>query len=120
MNTWTLWQYKNIVNAFIDECDIKMQAAIFARLDLLSEKGNQCRFPASAPLEDGIFELRVKSSRRQARLLYYFEQGQKIIFVHAFIKKMQKASRSDIETAKRNKRTIEEGRDGAHGINLTH
>lgn len=120
MNPWTLCQFKNIVNAFIDKCDKVMQADIIERLDFLSEKGNLCKRPASAPLGGGLFELRVKSSKKQVRLLYYFEQGQKITFVHALIKKTQRLSSSDIETAERNRRTIEEGRERSHGIDLTH
>jgi phage-related protein len=116
---WTLWQYSDIVDSIFAQCDEPMQEVLLRRLDLLSEKGNQCKRPISAPLEDGIFELRAKASRKHVRLLYYFGPNNRIIFVHAFFKDQSAVSRADIDIAKRNRKNIQEGGE-THGIDLTH
>ena len=62
------------VEEFILNSEIKMRAKIFKMLDLLSEKGNSLREPYSAPLQDGIFELRIIQGSNIARVLYFYLQ----------------------------------------------
>lgn len=97
-----------------------MYEALIRRLATLLEHGNKCRRPVSSPLKDGLFELRAKADKKQARLIYYFKPGRIIIFVYASYKTTNKVSRHDIEIAKRNKKFTEEGKEKAYGLNLTH
>lgn len=57
--------------------------------------------PYSEELQDGIFELRAKVGSDISRVLYFFMVGRKIILTNGFIKKTQKAPKSEIEKAKR-------------------
>jgi len=50
-------------------------------------------------LKDGIFEFRIQCSGDNARILYFFKVGKKIIVTNGFIKKTQKAPASEIEKA---------------------
>lgn len=77
MNTWTLWQYKKIVDLFLEECNQEMQEVLMRRIDLLSEKGIECKRPISTPIGNGLFELRGRSGNKQARLIYYLAQTDK-------------------------------------------
>lgn len=117
--TWTLWQYKKIADSFLAHCDEGMHDVLVRRLASLSEQGVQCKMPVSEPLGDGLFSLRGRSGRERGRLIYYFGENRRIIFVHAFWKTTQKIDRQDIEAAKRNRRLIEEGREGQHGFDFT-
>ena len=55
---------------FILSQDNKMQAKIFAALELLESKGPALREPYSKVLDDGIFEVRSKQGTDISRVLY--------------------------------------------------
>lgn len=59
------------------------------------------REPYSKPLEDGIFELRVKVGSDISRVLYFFFVGRRVVLTNGFIKKTQKTPSAEIERAKR-------------------
>lgn len=113
---WTAWQYRDVFDAFYRQCDEDTRRSIDNRLDQLLEKGNLSKRPVSAPLEDGIFELRGKS----ARLLFYFEPGQRIIFVVAIVKDQRGVPRDAIERAKQIREILLSRRERGHGINRAH
>jgi len=64
------------------------------------EKGTELREPYSAPLEDGIFELRCKLGSNITRALYFFYVGKRIVVTNGFIKKTQKTPPGEIKLAK--------------------
>ena len=116
---WSLWQYKNIADLFLAHCDEGMRDVLVRRLASLSEHGVQCKMPISEPLGDGLFALHGRSGRERGRLIYYFAENRQIVFVHAFWKTTQQIDRQDIETAKRNRRIIKEGKESYHGFDFT-
>ena len=86
---------------FIRSQDAKMQAKIFATLELLEIKGPGLREPFSKPLGDGIFEVRAKQGSDINRVLYFFVVGRKVILTNGFIKKTQKTPSKEIDRARR-------------------
>ena len=86
---------------FILSQDAKMQAKIFATLELLEIKGPGLREPFSKPLGDGIFEVRAKQGSDISRVLYFFVVGHKVILTNGFIKKTRKTPPREIDRAKR-------------------
>ena len=86
---------------FILSQDAKMQAKIFATLELLEIKGPGLREPFSKPLGDGIFEVRAKQGSDISRVLYFFVVGRKVILTNGFIKKTQKTLSREVDRAKR-------------------
>lgn len=68
----------------------KMRAKLLGLVDILEENGTELRKPYSAPLGDGIFELRCIFGNDIARVLYFFYYEGKIICTNGFIKKTQK------------------------------
>ena len=86
---------------FILSQDAKMQAKIFATLELLEIKGPGLREPFSKSLGDGIFEVRAKQGSDISRVLYFFVVGRKVILTNGFIKKTQKTLSREIDRAKR-------------------
>ena len=89
------------VQEFLDSLDDKMAAKMYGMMSVLEEKGNALRRPYSAPLGDGIFELRAIVGSDISRALYFFYAGKKIIMTNGFIKKTQKTPRSVIALAKK-------------------
>ena len=50
-------------------------------------------------IEDGIYEIRIKSGSDIYRLFSFFDEGRLVILLHGFTKKTQKLPRKEIERA---------------------
>lgn len=61
-------------------------------------------------IEDGIYEIRIKSGSDIYRLFSFFDEGKLIILLHGFTKKTQKLPRKEIEKAIRLRRAYYEGK----------
>ena len=86
---------------FLDSLEPKMNAKMVGLMEILEEKGYSLREPYSAPLEDGIFELRAIQGSNISRALFFFYVEGRIVITHDFIKKTQKTPRAQIELAKK-------------------
>ena len=88
---------------FLDSLSVKERAKMLAYMEKLVElksSGIQPKENLSKYLEDGIFELRVSFENRISRALYFYEIGEKIVYTHGVVKKVQKTPRNEIERAK--------------------
>lgn len=85
----------------MDSLEPKMNAKMVGLMEILEEKGYSLREPYSAPLEDGIFELRAVQGSNISRALFFFYIKGRIIITHGFIKKTQKTPKAQIELAKK-------------------
>ncbi len=88
------------VRDFLLSQDVKMKAKLLGLINLLEEYGTQLREPYSAPIDDGIFELRCKQGSNISRVLYFFYYDKRIVLTNGFIKKSQKTPTYEIEKAK--------------------
>lgn len=86
---------------FLDSLEPEMNAKMVCLVEILEEKGYSLREPYSAPLEDGIFELRAVQGSNISRALFFFYVEGRIVITHGFIKKTQKTPRAQIELAKK-------------------
>lgn len=91
---------KEPVAEFLDSLDPKMSAKLIGLMELLEEKGTELRGKYSAPLEDGIFELRCKVGSNITRALYFFYVGKRIVVTNGFVKKTKKTPPGEIKLAK--------------------
>lgn len=91
---------KKPVEDFLDSLDTKMRAKVVGHMEILEEKGTFLREPLSAPLQDGIFELRSKLGSNIVRSLYFFYYGGEIVITNGFVKKTRKTPRREIQKAK--------------------
>ena len=89
------------VKDFIRSLDPKMKAKTLRTIDLLEANGPDLRGPYSAPIGDGIFELRVKQGSDISRVLYFFFIGNNAVLTNGFIKKTQKTPPGEIALAKK-------------------
>ena len=90
------WDYYKTLNP-------KMRSRVLWTINLLKAAGPNLREPYSSPLNDGLFELRVKQVSDIVRCLYFFHRGQIIILTNGFAKKTKKTPRREIEKAKRDR-----------------
>lgn len=116
MAHWLLLQFAEVWSEFIGQCDEEMREVLEQRLDYLREHGNQAKMPVSKPLGRGIFELRAKTARHQARLLYFFLPNRRIVFATAFFKKSRAVPQPEIEKAQQIKKLVTSKPGGIHGI----
>ena len=86
---------------FLDSLEPKMNAKMVGLMEILEEKGFSLREPYTAPLEDGVFELRAVQGSNISRALFFFYIEGRIVITHGFIKKTQKTPRPQIELAKK-------------------
>jgi len=84
--------------------------ADYARLvELLMEFGPNLKMPHSKALGKGLFELRPKGKEGIGRTFYCYLVGQRIIILHAFIKKTQQTPENEIKTARKRIKEIQNG-----------
>lgn len=57
-----------------------------ARIEELSELGNELRRPHAGYLDSGLYELRFHVGRKQYRIVYFFAGKGKAVLVHALTK----------------------------------
>ncbi len=81
--------------------------ADYARLvELLTEFGPGLMMPHSRPMGDGLFELRPRGREGIGRALYCFMVGQRVVVLHAFVKKTREAPKSDLAIARKRMKEV--------------
>jgi phage-related protein len=84
--------------------------ANYARLvELLMEFGPNLRMPHSRTLGDGLFELRPRGREGIGRALYCYVDGQRIVVLHAFIKKTQETPEKELRCARQRLKEVRNG-----------
>jgi phage-related protein len=84
--------------------------ADYARLvDLLIEFGPGLRMPYSRAMGAGLFELRPRGRDGVGRALYCFVTGQKVVILHAFVKKTQQAPQRELRIARKRMKEVRDG-----------
>jgi phage-related protein len=84
--------------------------ADYARLlELLMEFGPCLRMPHSRAMGDGLFELRPRGREGIGRALYCYFDGQRIVILHAFVKKTQETPEKELRLARKRMKEIKNG-----------
>ena len=66
--------------------------------------------PVCKPLADGIYEVRTSlNQNRIARVLFYIDTKNRMVLLHAFVKKTQKTPEQDLALARSNKSKHQRG-----------
>jgi len=78
-------------------------------VDLVLEFGPDLRMPHSRAMGDGLFGLRPRGREGIGRALYCFVVDQRVVVVHAFVKKTQATPKRDIAIARKR---MKEARNG--------
>ena len=78
-------------------------------LELVADYGPMLRLPHSRAMGEGLFELRPRGRSGSGRALYCFVVGQRVVILHAFIKKTQKTPDKDLNIARNRARQVRNG-----------
>jgi phage-related protein len=84
--------------------------ADYARLvELLMEFGPDLRMPHSRALGRGLFELRPRGREGIGRALYCYLLGERVVVLHAFVKKTKATPMHDLAIARRRMKEVRDG-----------
>lgn len=78
-------------------------------LELLMAHGPDLRLPHSRALGEGLFELRPRGLSNIARAFYCFQVGQRIVVLHAFVKKTRRTPDREQSAARRRQKEVQHG-----------
>ena len=96
---WQIIYYNSKLEKEILNLPSGMLARYLRLTDLLLEFGSNLGLPHTRSMENGLFELRIKSKEGIARVFFCTKVGKKIVVLHSFIKKSQKTPKKEIEIA---------------------
>jgi phage-related protein len=84
--------------------------ADYARLvELLIELGPSLRMPHSRAMGGGLFELRPRGREGIGRAFYCFVIGQRVIILHAFVKKTQETPEHELKIVRKRMKEVQNG-----------
>jgi hypothetical protein len=97
---WKVIYTGNEIIDFISGQNDSKRSKIFNWIDKLEELGPNLPRPYADYLKDGIYELRIKLSGNQIRILYFFCYKEFIILARYFNKKSNRVPEKEIELTK--------------------
>ena len=69
--------------------------------EMIEEFGPTLGKPHTAPMGNGLFEIRAKGKEGIGRALFCAAKGREIVILHSFIKKTQRTPKKELEKARR-------------------
>jgi phage-related protein len=87
------------VKDFIDSLDLRAKRKFFYEKELLEQYGTALGYPHTKYLGNSIHELRFEGGEGAVRVLYFFYNGENIIFTNGFVKKTDKTPKQELELA---------------------
>ncbi len=97
------------VKAEIEGWPISILADYARLVELLMEFGPNLRMPHSRAMGGGLFELRPHGCEGIGRAFYCFAVGQRVIILHAFVKKTQDIPEHELRIARRRMKEVQNG-----------
>jgi phage-related protein len=84
--------------------------ADYARnVELLMEFGPNLRMPHSRAMGGGLFELRPRGREGIGRVFYCFVIGQRVVILHAFVKKTADTPEQELKIARKRMKEVQNG-----------
>jgi len=96
--SWTIDFYNGVEDAIVS-MPPKIQARMLRLLELMEEHGANLGAPHTAPMGDGLFEIRAKAKEGIGRAFFCYMKGEHIHILHAFVKKTQKTPKREFDLA---------------------
>ena len=97
------------VLAEIEDWPVSVLADYARLVELLMEFGPDLRMPHSRALGGGLFELRPRGREGIGRALYCYLVGERVVVLHAFVKKTQATPERDLKIARRRMKEVRDG-----------
>jgi len=106
---YSIEYYHPRVKAEIEDWPVGILANYARMVELLMEFGPNLRMPHSRAMGGGLFELRPRGSEGIGRALYCYVTGQRVVVLHAFVKKTRTTPQRDLRIARRRMKEIQNG-----------
>ncbi len=97
--SWSIEYYSPRLEKEILKLPDGLLARYFHLTDLMLEFGSNLGMPHTKPIDEGLFERRVKGKEGIARVFYCTRVGKRIVMLHVFIKKTQKIPKKELKLA---------------------
>lgn len=106
---YTIEYFHSRVKAVVESWPDGILADYARLLELLMEFGPKLRMPLSRSMGGGLFELRPRGREGIGRALYCFVAGQRVVILHAFLKKTQETPEREWHIARRRMKEVRNG-----------
>ena len=104
---WTVSFY----NEKVESQTLRFPKSILANLlhivEMIEKFGPSLGKPHTAPMGDGLFEIRAKGKEGIGRSLFCIAKGKEIIILHSFVKKTQKTPKKELDLARKRLKEFE-------------
>ncbi len=98
---WTIVYFDADVQTTIDALPAGLRARFLHLIQRMQTFGPHLGRPHTRPLGNGLFELRMKSKEGIARVFFGILSGERIMLLHAFVKKSEKTPARELQTARK-------------------
>jgi len=106
---YTIEYFHQRVKAEIENWPDGILADYAKIVELLMEFGPNLRMPHSRALGSGLFELRPKGREGIGRAFYCYLIGQRVVILHAFIKKTPDTPEKELRIARKRMKEVQNG-----------
>jgi phage-related protein len=97
--TWSIEYYNSELEQEVLGIPDGLLARYLHLTELMLEFGSNLGMPHTKAIDNGLFELRIKSKEGIARVFYCTKIGKRIVMLHVFIKKTQKTPKKELKLA---------------------
>lgn len=105
---WEILYYSEVVQQDLLNLPAGIQARYIHLTDRMVVYGPNLGMPHTKAIDDGLFELRLKSKEGIGRVFYCTLIGNKIVMLHTFIKKSQKIPARELKVALQRLKEVKE------------
>lgn len=107
--TWTITFYSEKVQTETQALPAGILANFLRITELIEEFGPNLGRPHTAPLSDGLFEIRAKGREGIARSVFCTVKEKEIVVLITVVKKANKIPKRHMDTAKKRMKEIQDG-----------
>lgn len=100
MPAWHLSYYNRKVAALVDAWPVGILASFERITRAMLEHGPDLGLPRTRAMGGGLFEIRAKGREGIGRAFYCTVVGQRIVILHAFIKKTEQTPQRELDIAR--------------------
>jgi phage-related protein len=108
---WVIAYYSEDLQQAILEFPAGLQARYIHLTERMLEFGPNLGMPHTRPMGKGLFELRMKSKEGIGRVFFCLLPAQRIMMLHAFVKKSAKTPAKELKIARERMKEAQENAD---------
>jgi phage-related protein len=106
---YSISYFHSRIKAELDSWPVGILADYARIVELLIEFGPNLRMPHSRAMGGGLFELRPRGREGIGRVFYCFVIGQRVVILHAFVKKTSATPEKELKIARKRMKEVQNG-----------